>query len=192
MLRARSFRLGYVHLSVSFITLLASGAVRADAANDIEEIVVRGYYGAVQKSIADKRDSDAIQDGVSADDLGRLSNKNSSEAVARLPGVNITQDQGEGRYVTIRGASPNLNNITVNGLSAGSVETNSRRVPLDMLGGELLSGIDVVKAVTPDMDGNAVGGSINVKTPSAFDNKQSFFGRATVQVGDQELDKYHP
>lgn len=192
MLRARSFRLGYLHLSVSFIALLASGAVRADAANDIEEIVVRGYYGAVQKSIADKRDSDAIQDGVSADDLGRLSNKNSSEAVARLPGVNITQDQGEGRYVTIRGASPNLNNITVNGLSAGSVETNSRRVPLDMLGGELLSGIDVVKAVTPDMDGNAVGGSINVKTPSAFDNKQSFFGRATVQVGDQELDKYHP
>jgi TonB-dependent receptor len=162
------------------------------ANQQIEEIVVRGISLSLQKAVEDKRAAEAIQDSVSSDDLGRLPNKNSSEAINKLPGVNITQDQGEGRYVSIRGASPNLNAITVNGQAVGTVETGSRRVPLDVIGGELLGGIEVIKAVTPDMEANAVGGLINVKTASPFDEKNAFFGRVTGQVGAQELDSFTP
>lgn len=188
-------------LMLSTCAVFAANSAMAQSAGEqqaqvdketIEEIVVRGISLSLKKAVEDKRNSEGIQDGVSADDLGRLPNKNSAEAINKLPGVNITQDQGEGRYVSIRGASPNLNAITVDGQAVGSVETNSRRVPLDVIGGELLGGIDVIKAVTPDMEANAVGGLINVKTPSPFDEKNAFFGRLTGQIGDQELDSFTP
>jgi len=158
----------------------------------IEEIVVRGVNLQRQLAVQAKRDADAILDAVSADDLGRLPDRNTAESLARLPGVSITQDQGEGRYVSIRGASPNLNAITINGLAVGTVEENSRQVPLDILGGELLGGLSVVKAVTPDLEANAIGGYIDVKTPSPFDFKGQYFGRATAQVGDDEYSSFNP
>jgi TonB-dependent receptor len=188
---ARSTRVLMLSTAMAAV-LTATQATAQSTPTEIDEIVVTGINLSVQKAIEEKRQSDEIQDSVSADDLGRLSNKNSSEAVARLPGVNISQDQGEGRYVSIRGASPNLNNVAINGIAVGSVEAGTRRIPLDIIGGELLGGIDVVKAVTPDLEANAIGGYINVKTPSPFDYKGDFFGRGTVQVGDQELDGNHP
>lgn len=178
--------------SLSATAAWGQAAQQASSEESIEEIVVRGISLSLKRAVEDKKASEGIQDGVSADDLGRLPNKNSAEAINKLPGVNITQDQGEGRYVSIRGSSPNLNAITVDGQAVGTVETNSRRVPLDVIGGELLGGIDVVKAVTPDMEANAVGGLINVKSASPFDEKNPFFGRITGQIGDQELDGFNP
>jgi TonB-dependent receptor len=162
--------------SVSLAALSAAPAGAQDPTAAMEEIVIRGINLSRQIAVENKRNADAILDSVSADDLGRLPDKNSAEALSRLPGVNITIDQGEGRYVSIRGASPALNSVTINGLAVGSVEENSRRVPLDILGGELLGGIEVVKAVTPDMEANAIGGYINVKTQSPHDSEQSYFG----------------
>lgn len=178
--------------SASVAALAVAPAHAQDPTGGMEEIVIRGINLSRQIAVENKRNADAILDSISADDLGRLPDKNSAEALSRLPGVNITIDQGEGRYVSIRGASPALNSVTINGLAVGSVEENSRRVPLDILGGELLGGIEVVKAVTPDLEANAIGGSINVKTQSPHDNDQSFFGRATARVGDDEYEGYHP
>lgn len=185
-------RVGALLASVSAVALSAAPALAQDPTAGMEEIVIRGVNLSRQIAVENKRNADAILDSVSADDLGRLPDKNSAEALSRLPGVNITVDQGEGRYVSIRGASPALNSVTINGLAVGSVEENSRRVPLDILGGELLGGIEVVKAVTPDMEANAIGGYINVKTQSPHDNDQSFFGRATARIGDDEYGGYHP
>jgi TonB-dependent receptor len=177
--------------SVSALALCATPALAQDPAAGIEEIVIRGVNLSRQIAVENKRNSDAIIDSISADDLGRLPDKNTAEALSRVPGVNITIDQGEGRYVSIRGASPALNSVTINGLAVGSVEENSRRVPLDILGGELLGGIDVVKAVTPDLEANAIGGYINVKTQSPHDNDQNFFGRASARIGDDEYGGRH-
>src|SRR6185295_5872934 len=82
-------------LSTSVVALCSGQAFAQQAASDdIEEIVVTGISLSMQRAVEEKHDADTIQDSVSADDLGRLINKNSSEAVARLPGVNISQDQG--------------------------------------------------------------------------------------------------
>ena len=105
-------------------------------------------------------------DAVSADDLGRLPDRNVAEALDRLAGVSLTVDQGEGRFVAIRGLSSSLNNFTINGASAGTPETEGggRRVPLDVIGGELLDAVEVVKVPTPDMEAQGVGGTINLIT----------------------------
>jgi len=182
-------------MSASAIALTFTGAT-AQAQNqpnlDVEEIVVRGAALSQQRAIERKRLADSILDAVSVDDLGKLPDKNASEAIDRLPGVSISIDQGEGRFVSIRGAAPALNSVTINGLSVGSVEDNSRQIPLDIIGSELIGGIEVVKAVTPDLEHNAIGGYINVLTASPFDFDRPLFVLGSAQIGDEEFSNTNP
>ena len=102
--------------------LTPAAAQQADdavAAAD-EEIVVVGQRLAQQRAIDARREAEAIIDAVLADDIGRLADKNVAENVERLPGVSLRYDQGEGRYVSIRGVDGALNNVTVNGVDLGS------------------------------------------------------------------------
>lgn len=182
-------------ISTSLCALTAAMAAQQPAfAQETEEdvIVVTGKRLAVQRALESKRNADAIIDVVSADDIGKLPVKNAAEAIDFLPGVSLEIDQGEGRYVTIRGAASNLNNVTLNGVSIGSPEGSQeagggRVAPLDVIGGELLKGIEVVKAVTPDMDHQALGGSVNILTFSPFDF-DGRFGFASAAVGYGEYD----
>lgn len=165
-----------------------------DRAAALDEIVVRGQRLSQQRSIEAKRDSETIVDVVSTDDLGRLPDKNAAEAVDRLPGVSITVDQGEGRFVSIRGINPTLNNLTINGVNAGSPEADDggRLSPLDVLGSELLRSIEVIKVQTPDLDAQGIGGTVNVTTVGPFDRDERFFGLGSAQVGYEELSDNTP
>jgi len=151
----------------------AEGAVTQDVSltYEMENIVVTGYRAALLDSIQDKRFADVIKDSVTSDDVGKLPDRNAAEALQRVPGVSITIDQGEGRYATLRGIDPGLNNITIDGATIGAPE-DSRRIALDTIPSNVLSQLEVIKTVTPDMDGNAVGGAVNLVTPSAFELEQ--------------------
>lgn len=160
----------------------------------IEEIVVHGIRYSQQQAIGIKRNAVGVVDAISADDMGRLPDKNAAESVDRLPGVSVSTDQGEGRFVIIRGVSASLNNLTINGISAGSPEADGggRGSPLDVIGGDLLRGIEVIKTPTPDMDGQGIGGTVNVLTPSPFDSEQRSFGKVSLGVGDDEFSDNTP
>jgi TonB-dependent receptor len=106
---------------------------------------------------------------VASDGIGKLPDYNTAEALQRLPGVSVEIDQGEPRYVVVRGIDPNLNQVTIDGNLVGIPEAEGRRVALDTIPSDLVASIEVVKAVTPDYDANAIGGSINIVTPTAFD-----------------------
>src|SRR5690606_41974312 len=118
----------------------------------------------------------------SADSVGELPDFNAAEAIQRLPGLAVELDQGEGRYPIIRGIDSNLNNVTIDGNIVGAPEAEGRRVALDVVPSDLISVVEVVKAVTPDLDGNAVGGNINIVTRSAFDSPEpsAFLSAAAV------------
>jgi TonB-dependent receptor len=152
------------------VSVPAEGTVTRDVAmsSSMETIVVTGYRAALTDAIQDKRFADVIKDSVTSDDVGKLPDRNAAEALQRVPGVSITIDQGEGRYVTLRGIDPGLNLVTIDGATIGSPESD-RRIALDTIPSNVLSKLEVIKTVTPDMDGNAVGGAVNLVTPSAFD-----------------------
>ena len=152
------------------ISVPAEGTVSRDVsmASSMETIVVTGYRAALTNAIQDKRFADTIKDSVTSDDVGKLPDRNAAEALQRVPGVSITIDQGEGRYVTLRGIDPGLNQVTIDGATVGAPE-DTRRIALDTIPSNVLSKLEVIKTVTPDMDGNAVGGAVNLVTPSAFD-----------------------
>ncbi|MET0272824.1 MAG: TonB-dependent receptor plug domain-containing protein, partial [Phenylobacterium sp.] len=154
----------------------------------VDELVVTGQRASQQQAIDAKRDATAVIDAISADDLGRLADKNVAENLERLPGVGLFYDQGEGRYVSIRGIDSSLSNVTLNGVEVGNPDglAAETRVPLDVVGGQLLSRLEVVKVVTPDMDAQGIGGSVNLVTQSPFDSKKTAFANVNGQVGYQD------
>ena len=151
-----------------------------------DDIIVTGSRAARESAIERKRALPTVSDVVASDDIGKLPDFNTAEAVQRLPGVSVQVDQGEPRYVVVRGIDPNLNQVTVDGNIVGIPEAEGRRVALDTIPSDLVSAIQVVKAVTPDYDANAIGGSINLVTPTAFDRPGAFtYGTARGTYNDK-------
>lgn len=168
--------------------VLSAAAPAAAQTSNVEELVVTGQRLSQQRAIDTKRNATGVVDAISADELGRLADKNVAENLERLPGVGLFYDQGEGRYVSIRGIDSSLANVTLNGVQLGNPDglASEPRVPLDVVGGQLLSRLEVVKVVTPDMDAQGIGGTVNLVTQSPFDFKQDVFARGSAQVGYQE------
>jgi TonB-dependent receptor len=185
----RATSIGYPDATTT-VEVPATGRVQSElkfaSGPGFEEIVVTGFRLAQMTSIQAKRSATAIKDVVTADDAGKLPDQNAAEALQRLPGVSISIDQGEGRYVAIRGIDPALNNVTIDGQTIGAPE-DSRRVALDTIPTELLTRLEVIKAVTPDLDGNAIGGSVNLVTASAYDSKESRTLTASAETGYYDL-----
>lgn len=114
--------------------------------------------------------SPKVMNVIAADKIGKLPDKNGAEAVQRIVGVTIERDQGEGRFVIIRGAPTWWNSVMLNGErlpTGGGGEGTGRDVPLDVLPANFLQRIEVSKTLTPDMEADAIGGAINYITSTA-------------------------
>lgn len=154
-------------------------------------IIVQGYRDARGRALAEKRRQTNISDRVTADSIGNLPDRNVAEAIARVPGVNLSLEQGEGRYISIRGIDPNLNNVQIDGVTAAAPGGSrlGRAVPLDTLGLAQIAEIEVVKSVTPDMDANALGGTLQVKTVSPFSRPQGLISAQLAGSYNHAADK---
>lgn len=106
---------------------------------------------------------------VAADQIGRFPDANIGDAMKRIPGITMQGDQGEARNIIVRGLAPQLNSITINGDRIPSAEGDNRNIQMDLIPSDMVQAIEVNKAVTPDMDGDAIGGSVNLVTRKAPD-----------------------
>ena len=176
------------------VTVPATGEIALDitlTSRYLDEVVVTGTRVSQLLALQRKRAAESILDAVSADTVGKLPDFNAAEAIQRLPGLSVELDQGEGRYPIIRGIDSNLNNVTIDGNLVGAPEGSGRRVALDVVPSDLISIVEVVKAITPDLDGNAVGGNINIVTRSAFDSPEPF-AVVSVRAGHNEKSGRNP
>jgi TonB-dependent receptor len=128
----------------------------------IDEVTVTAQLEGQVQAINQQLTSNTIVNVVSADRIKELPDQNAAESIARLPGISIKRDAGEGQKVVVRGLSPKFNSITVNGERIPSTDATDRSVDLSMISSDILSGIEVFKALTPDKDGDAVGGTVNL------------------------------
>lgn len=158
---------------------------------ELESVVVTGRRAADRLAIDDKRYADGQVDSIRSDDVGRLPDQNVAEATRRLPGVTSVNDQGEGRYLTVRGISPDLLNVTLNGQMSAAPEPDGRQVKLDDIPSSLIGAVTVSKTLTPDMDANAIAGQVNIETLSAFD-REGNFGSARAAYGLYDLNNSNP
>ena len=166
-------------------TVVATGAAATDAI-DLDRVEVRPQLESQTRAVDLKRSSDAIEDAVSSDAMGVYPDKNVAESLQRLPGISVTRDQGEGRFVVVRGLDANLNSVSVDGIAVGTPEDSSRAAPLDVIPSDSTERLRVVKSPTPDMPGDAIGGAILVESASAFDRDGRSL-RGKIEASHQQL-----
>ncbi len=149
----------------------ASQAQEAEANADeevLEEIVVTGIRYSLATSISDKRNADQIVDTITAEDIGRSTDQNIAEALNRISGVSITEQAGEGAFVSIRGASPDQTVVTLNGTTLGTTEF-SQAVNLSSFSSDILAKIEVIKTPSADDEEGSLGGLVNLITRNPLD-----------------------
>ena len=135
----------------------------------LSEVVISGQLLGQQKAINQQLNSDALVNVVSENKIQELPDVNAAEAVGRISGVAVQRNAGEGQKIMLRGLSPKFTAITINGSKMPSNSTTDRSVDLSMISPELLAGIEVFKSPTSDMDGDAVGGTVNLIIKKAVD-----------------------
>jgi len=162
------------------------------AADGPQTIVVTGALAAQREAIAEKRDADSVVETLRANDVGKLPDQNVAEALKRLPSITAANDQGEGRYVVIRGIDPALANVSLNGMTQPAPEPDGRQVKLDDLPSGMIQSISVSKSLLASQDANAIAGEVSIKTRTAFDSKKPFFLDARAAVGQYQMNKKAP
>lgn len=164
----------------------------AETVANTEHVEVVGQAASIDQALKEQRSSDSIKSVVHADGVAQLPDENVAEAVQRLPGVSVERDQGEGRFVSVRGLGPDLNSVTINGTLVPSPESERRAVALDVLPSELVQSLSVIKTLTPDMDANSLGGTVDVKSLSAFDHKGLFYTGSSEASYDKNTHQTSP
>lgn len=155
-------------------------------------ILVVGQHANLGSSISRQRNADGVSTVLTRDAVGQFPDQNVAEALRRAPGINVLNDQGEGRFVSVRGLDPNLNSTSINGNRVLATGGDERAAALDVIPSELVESIEIKKTLTPDMDGDTLGGSIEIKTTSAFDRKHGF-ATVTAEASYSELrDMFSP
>ncbi len=142
----------------------------------LDNVLVVGSAAAQAGAINQQRASNAIISVIDSDGLGNFPDTTVADSLARVPGLSIETDQGEGRYVSIRGINTDLISASINGVRTPSPE-DRRGVLLDGVPSDLLDGIEVQKSLTPNVDADSLGGVINLKTISPSTATAALFAR---------------
>lgn len=161
------------------------------AAEDGSEIIVTASRPIAESEAAAlviQRNSDSLVSVVASDAVGRLPDQNVAQAASRLPGVAVERDQGQGRYINLRGSPKTWSTLSVDGITIVSPEGRDSRY--DSIPSAIASQIIIAKAVTPDMTGETISGNINIITRSAFDyaglRLKAKAGAGLVEYGNRD------
>ena len=161
------------------VKVVAGKATRVDAVLKIaskgEAVTVVADALGVAEDINVQRTSDNILDVMSSGVIQSLPNENIADVVGRMPGVSLERDEGEGKYVQIRGTEPRLNNTTVDGIELPAPEDNVRQFKLDTIPADIVESVEVNKTLAANQDADAIGGTVNLVTKKAGDEPTLMF-----------------
>jgi len=154
------------------VTVVAGQTATVDvklevASQNLEVLVTAerasGEAGQVNREIT----SDNIVQVLSADVIRSLPNANMADTLGRLPSVTLERDEGEGKYVQVRGTEPRLTNVTIDGINVPSPENFARQIKLDAVPADIVESVEINKTLQANMDADGIGGSVNMVTKTA-------------------------
>ncbi len=195
---SRSVEFGYIGYreQTRQVAVKAGATARADTvfateAVQLDKYVIEGSLVGTARAVNQQRSAASLTSIVAADEIGRFPDQNAAESLQRLPGVSLYRDQGEGRFIDLRGLNYIYTAVTLNGSSLASPELGDRAIALDVVPSDSLASLEVIKVPTPDMDAEGLGGTVNIRTKSPFDSTgrdinvtaQSIYTRLTDEFG---------
>lgn len=168
------------------VTLTAGGAAVRDFALTSEVYAMDAFTVAGERegnalAITQQRNAPNVKNVISSDAFGNIADQNIGNLLMRLPGIAEELSEGEIASVSIRGIGSDMNSVTVDGTrgASGVTGTMNRSFSIDRIPADFVERIEVTKAITPDMDGDSIGGAVNLRTKSPLDRK----GRAVSYMG---------
>ena len=179
------------------VTVTSGAVANIDAELQVEavneQVIVRGERerGEVE-AINREMTADNIVQVLPAEVITSLPNTNIADAVGRLPSVSLERDEGEGKYVQIRGTEPRLSNVTIDGVHLPSPE-GVRNVKLDAIPADLIDSVEINKTLSANQEGDAIGGSVNLVTKKPGEQpfmSLSAMGGFTPISGGRTLDQF--
>jgi iron complex outermembrane receptor protein len=161
-------------LASAAIAVAAARAATADtpasSTDDLQEIVVTGMRASLEKSLVIKRDATVTLDSINSEELGRFPDADVADSLEHLPGITISRTTGgEGQKVSVRGFGPQYNIVTLNNRILAT-DDDARDLAFDVLPSEVISGADVLKSSEASALEGSIGGTVNLRTASPFDN----------------------
>jgi TonB-dependent receptor len=180
-------------ISISILASLALPIVNAaenetenEQTTAIEVIEVTGFKSSLRKAINAKRYSDGVVDSIHAEDVGKSTDQNIADALSRVTGVTVQEQDGEGTKISVRGAGPALNQISMNGIAltsglsgGGDNAVADQSVDLSSFSSDILASIDVQKTASADQDEGSLGANIVLRTVRPLSLKNP---KRTVEV----------
>src|SRR5258708_11513236 len=191
----------YVGLAVSNVPVVVQAGQETSAnsalqvPSQVDQVVVSAerVQGEAQ-AINIERTAENIVQVLPERVIASLPNPNIADAVGRVPSVSLERDEGEGKYVQIRGTEPRLSNLTINGVNVPSPEGNVRNIKMDIIPSGIVEFIEVNKTLSANQDGDAIGGSVNLVTKTAGERPTLDFegqGGYTNIIGGRWLDAFN-
>jgi len=142
--------------------------VKMDVQSQKDQVLVTAERASGEaEAINEMRTADNILQVLPADVITSLPNANMADAIGRLPSVTLERDEGEGKYVQIRGTEPRLTNTTVDGINVASPESGVRQIKLDTIPADLVESVQINKTLQANMNADGIGGSVNLVTKTA-------------------------
>jgi TonB-dependent receptor len=190
--------IGFSQFSSNDVAVTAGGVVNVDATLQVEahtetiEVRPGREHGEIE-ALNRERTADNILQVLPAEVITSLPNANIADALGRLPSVTLERDEGEGKYVQIRGTEPRLTNVTVDGINIPSPESGVRQIKLDTLASDLVESVEINKTLQANQDGDGIGGSVNLKTKTAGDVPTLIvygLGGYTPIIGGRGVDQF--
>ena len=164
----------YVGLAVSNVPVVVQAGQETSAnavlqvASQVDQVIVSAErLQGEAEAINIERTAENIVQVLPERVITSLPNTNIADAVGRVPSVSLERDEGEGKYVQIRGTEPRLSSVTVNGVNLPSPETNVRNIKLDAVPADLVERIEVFKTLAANQDADGIGGTVNLVTRTA-------------------------
>ncbi|MFN3838453.1 MAG: TonB-dependent receptor [Brevundimonas sp.] len=145
----------------------------AASATDVADVIVTGVItDGVARSLNQQKNAQGTVNVLSADAIGRYPDPNVAESLQRVQGIAIQRDQGEGRYINVRGAPSSFTAVSVDGVAIPAVSPTTRAVDLDTLPSDIVSSVEVSKTLRPSQDADSIAGAVDIKTRSPFDKRR--------------------
>jgi TonB-dependent receptor len=167
-------------------------SLKVASQNEEIEVYAERVHGEAE-AINRQRESDNILQVLPVEVITSLPNTNIADALGRLPSVTLERDEGEGKYVQIRGIEPRLNNVTIDGVNVPSPESGVRQIKLDIIPANLVDSVEISKTLSANQDGDAIGGSVNLVTKTAGERPTIYLngiGGYTPIVGGRTLSEF--
>jgi len=160
----------------------------------LDSVNVQADQAPAPGSINEQRLSASVNSVMDKEQIDAIPSAGIADVLAHMPGLSAYSDMhlgqattGENAYVSIRGMDASYNAYTLNGFGMPETDSSTRAISLNMLAPFGIQSVQVSKAPTPDMPGDAIGGAIDMRTPSAFDFDRDFHAKTTAQGQFSEL-----